>query len=129
MGSYRRKVHKKKSVDLFHEKGLEDMIKDEVDFFYKGEEEPDSIILDMEYPLMLDEPDIVRELKEEERLGKLQTLVTDIQEEEKQHSASTLPERLDTFEEIEGVSEKVKIASYEDALALAKKALDEVSKG
>jgi len=37
MGSYRRKVHKKKSMDLFHEKGLEDLIEDEVDFFYKGE--------------------------------------------------------------------------------------------
>ena len=128
MGSYRRKVHKKKSVDLFHEKGLEDMIKDEVDFFYRGEEEPDSIILDMEYPPMLDEPDIVKELKEEERLGKLQTLVTDFQEAEKQQPTSMFAKRPDMFEETESMSEKIKSTSYDDVLALAKRALDEVSK-
>ncbi len=128
MGSYRRKVHKKKSMDLFHEKGLEDLIEDEVDFFYKGEGEPDSVILDMEYPSMLDEPDIVKELKEEERLGKLQTLVTDFQEVEKQQPTSMFAKRPDVFEETESMSEKIKITSYDDALALAKRALDEVSK-
>jgi hypothetical protein len=128
MGFYRRKVHKKKSMGLFHGKGLEDLIEDEVDFFYRGEGGPDSAILDMEYPSMLDEPDIVKELKEEERLGKLQTLVTDFQEAEKQQPTSMFAKRPDMFEETESMSEKIKSTSYDDALALAKRALDEVIK-
>jgi hypothetical protein len=78
MGSYRRKIYKKKSMDLFHEKGLDGMIKDELGFFYKSEEEPEVKMLVEEYPSILIEPDIVRELKEEERLGKLQTITVNI---------------------------------------------------
>jgi len=126
MGSYRRKSYKKKPMDLFHEKGMGDMIKDEVNFFFMGKEESDCIVMDVEYLPMVNEPDIVRELREEERLGKLWTLVTDIQKEEKQHTVPGLSKRLNTSEETESDPGQIKIASYEDALALAKKALMKV---
>ena len=126
MGSYRRKVYKKKSRDLFHEKGLKGMIKDEVNFFNNSEEEPDGKMIFDDNPVMLDEPEIVKELREEERLGKLQTLIMDIPETKEQHSAFTKIESLEIFEEPKIKSKKGKNTSYNDTLVLAKKVLKKI---
>ena len=127
MGSYRRKVYKKKSKGLFHEKRLEGMIKDEVDFFLMGEEEPDSKMIIEEYPIMFDEPKIVKELKEEERLGKLQIFMMDIPENKEHYSPLPFVESLEKFEESDGESKKGKINSYNYTLALAKKVLNKIN--
>ena len=127
MGSYRRKIYKKRSMDLFHEKGLDGLIKDELDFFYMNEGASEQIMLFKEYPPILNEPDIVRELKEEERLGKLQTFIVDIPGNYKQHYTTTMTESLNVFEESKSGLKKRKINSYKDALTLAKKVLNRVS--
>ncbi len=127
MGSYRRKEYKKKSKGLFHEKRLEGMIKDEVDFFLMGEEEPDSKMIIEEYPIMFDEPEIVKKLKEEERLGKLQTFMMDIPENKEHYSPLPLVESLEKFEESDRESKKGKINSYNYTLALAKKVLNKIN--
>jgi hypothetical protein len=127
MGAYRRKVYKKKSMDLFHEKGLEGNIKDEVDFFYKSEGEIDNTMIFEEHPILLDEPDIVKELKEEERLGKLQTFMVDNPEKKKQNSALSIVESLEIYEESERESKKEQINSYNGALKLAKKVLNKIN--
>ena len=127
MGSYRRKIYKKKSKDLFHEKGLAGNIKDELDFFYKNKEETERTMLLGEYPPMLNEPDIVRELKEEERLGKLQTIIIDIPINDKHHNKQTMTDSLNVFEETKSGLKKIKINSYKDDLTLAKKVLNRVN--
>ena len=120
-------MYKKKSKDLFHEKGLDGKIKDEVDFFYMGEEEPESKMILEEYPIMFDEPEIVQELKEEERLGKLQTFMMDIPETKEHHSPLPIVESLEKFEESERESKKGKINIYNYTLALAKKVLNKIN--
>ena len=127
MGSYRRKVYKKKSMDLFHEKGLDCKIKDEVDFFYMNERETDGIMLFEEYPIMFNEPDIVKELKEEERSGKLQIFMIDSSDKKKQRSPLSKLDSLDINEGTEIEHKRIRINSYNDALALAKKVFKKIS--
>jgi hypothetical protein len=128
MGSYTRKMYKKKSIDLFHKKGLECDIKKEVDLFYNNKEEDDIIFLFEDYPIMFDEPDIVRELKEEERSGKLQTYINDIPYKKKQYSRLPILENFDILEGNIGEIKKSKNTSYNNELELAKKILKKISR-
>ena len=103
------------------------MIKKEVDFFYKIEEEPNNKSIFQDNPVVLDEPEIVKELREEERLGKLQTLIIDIPEMMEQHSSFPKIESLEISEEPKRELKKGKITSYNDTLELARKVLKKIN--
>ena len=78
---------------------------------------------------MLNEPDIIKELREEEREGKLQKFLIDETKEYNQILTEISPKvKKNSYIEPNIIPNKIKIRSYKDALALAKKALFNINK-
>jgi len=118
MVHYRRKPYKRKqsyerernsTTDLFDENGD--------DLFYDIDDE--SLLKDDE-PVLFDEPDIVKELRQDEMEGKLSYPVFEDMEPFEQSK--------EYMNMMETYSEPTVIKNYDDALAMAKKALHDIEK-
>lgn len=88
MGQYKRKPHKKQRMDFYHHQLKKDEIKDELDLFFNKTQEESILFLNEEPMLFKDEPDIVKELREEELHGRLPLWLADFKEEENNDSIS-----------------------------------------
>lgn len=88
MGRYQRKPHKKQRMDFYHHQLIKDEIKDELDSFFNKTQEESILFLNEEPMLFKDEPDIVKELREEELHGRLPLWLADFNEEENDRSFS-----------------------------------------
>lgn len=125
MGSYKKKRYKKKSIDLFHEPEIIEELHSEIDFYTHYEEEIlDDEILPIEETIM-EEPEIVTQLREEERSGKFPLWIPSLQEE------ST--KILETLYEIKHIQTHMKTdeseperKNYEETLDLARKTFQKV---
>jgi hypothetical protein len=131
MGRYRRKAYKKKQIDPHHQWDFNEEIQEEIDIFSCEDDFPDLYEDEETLTWYYDEPDIVKQLREEERNGKLPILIPDDEETEKeqQHFDYQLPEFKEYIPSSTVSDEKPtdkKIASYEDAYKLAKKAFDDL---
>lgn len=109
MGRYQRKPYKKQQLDIYHQKEIEDEIEDELDLFINQGQEESVLFLDEEPMLFDDEPEIVKQLREEELQGKLPLWLADFN---KEISDENIPEEQDTKKEnIIYTSEKKSIKS------------------
>jgi len=129
MGRYRRKPYKKRQIDPWHEWDLEEEIQEEIDIFSSENDFSDLYGEDETLPGYFDEPDIVKQLREEERIGKLPILPPENEhiEKEKQINEYHLPEFKEYIPPSTPSDEKpstTQITSYDDAYKLAKKALE-----
>ncbi|MDG6218307.1 MAG: hypothetical protein QCI00_02585 [Candidatus Thermoplasmatota archaeon] len=96
MGRYQRKPHKKQRMDFYLHRLKKDEIKDELDLFFNKTQEESILFLNEEPMLFKDEPDIVKELREEELHGRLPLWLADFKEEKNNDS---IPETDDPTEE------------------------------
>ena len=81
MGRYQKKPYKKQQIDIYHQKSIEDEIQDELDLFFDKGQEESVLFLDEEPMLFGDEPEIVKQLREEELQGKLPLWFADFNKE------------------------------------------------
>ncbi|MFO8077147.1 MAG: hypothetical protein R6U21_00690 [Thermoplasmatota archaeon] len=129
MGRYRRKPYKKRQIDPWHEWDLEEEIQEEIDIFSSENDFPELYEEDETLPDYFDEPDIVKQLREEERIGKLPIIPPEDEHTEKEEQLIDydLPEFKEYIPPSTSSDEKPsteKITSYNDAYKLAKKALE-----
>jgi hypothetical protein len=82
MGRYRKKPYKKQQIDIYYYKSIEDEIEDELDLFFNPNQEESVLFLDEEPLLFSDEPEIVKQLREEELQGKLPMWLADFNKED-----------------------------------------------
>ena len=129
MGRYRRKPYKKKQIDSRHKWDLTEEIEEEVDIYAIDDDFPELYAEEETLSENLDEPDIVKQLREEERLGKLPIITPDDSylEKEEFYFDPHLPE----FKEYipspttsDETPSTTKITSYDEAYKLAKKAFE-----
>ena len=88
MGRYQKKPYKKQQLDIYHQKAIEDEIEDELDLFINKEQEESVLFLNEEPFLFGDEPEIVKQLREEELQGKLPLWLADFDKENNDESLS-----------------------------------------
>ena len=88
MGRYQKKPYKKQQLDIYHQKEIEDEIEDELDLFINQGQEESVLFLDEEPFLFDDEPEIVKQLREEELQGKLPLWLADFNKEKNDESLS-----------------------------------------
>ena len=120
MAHYRRKPYKRKHIDDIFEKDPVEKFVEESYLDLYVDTESDSLFT-MDEPFLAGEPDIVRQLRFEELQGSLST---------KQNIHDTMNIDLTvtkTPNERQQPQERI-VKDYNDALALAKKALQEVQK-
>jgi len=106
MGRYRKKPYKKQQIDIYHHKAIEDEIEDEMDLFFDQNKEESVLFLDEEPPLFDDEPEIVKQLREEEIQGKLPLWLADFNEEK---TNDTIPDEQNTTEETKSDKQKTSV--------------------
>jgi len=124
MGRYRKKPYKKKQIDPWHEWDLQEEIQHELESYKNDTLLSDPYLEEETMHQSVDEPEIVKILREEERNGKLPSFLPD---------ADTIEFEMPEFKEYEPIisenSKKPsqnKIQSYEDAYKLAKKAFNQL---
>jgi hypothetical protein len=96
MGRYQKKPYKKQQFDIYNQKAIEDEVEDELDLFINQKQEESILFLDEEPFLFNDEPEIVKQLREEELQGKLPMWLADF---DKENNNYTLSKKQDTTEE------------------------------
>ena len=121
MGHYKRKQYKKKSIDLFHQ---QEMIEDHISNLEYSEEEifEDEVLSEMETTLM-DEPDIVKQLRQEELEGKLPIFLYPSKENEPKTTQIT-----EESNKIENLPIDEPKFNYDDTLKIARKSLQQIEK-
>jgi hypothetical protein len=132
MGHYRKKQYKKKSLDTFSNIDVfrdylnelksneyKDLFEDPYAFDYKDNTYSDNSLIDEHSPkLIVDEPEIVTQLKKEEQNGTLPVWLLSKNEEIRNNLSDHLP----VFEEILFRTENVDLEiSYEKSFEIAKK--------
>jgi len=126
MGHYKKKPYKKKSMDLYHNhESIDDYIAEiNSDNEHKDLFEEETIISDEIN--ILNEPEIVKELRQEERLGKLPVLLFDLLYGEPK---TTLNKNIQEVALQETrIPDNNIYKNYDETLLLAKKALQNVSR-
>ncbi len=88
MGRYQKKPYKKQQLDIYDQKAIEDEIEDELDLFINQEQGESILFLDEEPFLFKDEPEIVKQLRQEEFQGKLPMWLADFDKENNNYALS-----------------------------------------
>ncbi len=123
MGRYRKKAYKKKQIDPWHEWDLNGEIQYELDLFHHEPDlsEPFSMEDDEFMEPLIDEPDIVKELRALESSGEL-SFISPLEKKEE-----CLPEFQEYKEtSLPSLKKQNMITSYDDAYKIAKKVFDKI---
>jgi hypothetical protein len=124
MGSNRKNKVKIKSVNKNQNKNFDDIIKNEIDKFIKEKEKSANQNQKIKDPLVSNQPDIINELRKEERQGKLKIFLEQNSNIEINKLIEISPKlKKNSYLEPDLNHNKSIIHSYEDAFLIAKRAL------